>query len=96
MSDEQIQSYFDDLNARIDHLNSFVTYALDAVSKQRTEVGLLKQMMYYLNDTVNSELRGDKMYEIMMRNSKAKTDDSDGDKQGDLLSRLNSKDKMDD
>ena len=84
MSDEQIQSYFDDLNARIDHLN------------QRTEIGLLKQMVYYLNDTVNSELRGDKIYEIMMRNSKVKTDDSDGDEQCDLLSRLNSKDKMDD
>ena len=96
MSDEQIQSYFDDLNARIDHLNSFVTYALDAVSNQRTEIGLLKQMVYYLNDTVNSELRGDKIYDIMMRNSKVKTDDSDDDKQGDLLSRLNSKDKMDD
>ena len=94
MSDEQIQSYFDDLNARIDHLNSFVTYALDAVSNQRTEIGLLKQMVYYLNDTVNSELRGDKMYEIMMRNSKSKTDDSDGDEQCDLLSRLNRKDKM--
>ena len=96
MSDEQIQSCFDDLNARIDHLNSFVTYALDAVSNQRTEIGLLKQMVYYLNDTVNSELRKDKMYEIMMRNSKAKTDDIDVDEQGDLLSRLNSKDKMDD
>ena len=96
MSDEQIQSYFDDLNARIDHLNSFVTYALDAVSNQRTEIGLLKQMVYYLNDTVNSELRGDKIYDIMMRNRKVKTDDSDDDKQGDLLSRLNSKDKMDD
>ena len=96
MSDEQIQSYFDDLNARIDHLSGFVTYALDAVSNQRTEIGLLKQMVYYLNDTVNSELRGDKMYEIMMRNSKVKTDDIDGNEQGDLLSRLNSKDKMDD
>ena len=96
MSDEQIQSYFDDLNARIDHLNSFVTYALDAVSNHRTEIGLLKQMVYYLNDTVNSELRGDKMYEIMMRNSKSKTDDSDGDGQCNLLSRLNSKDKMQD
>ncbi len=95
MNDNQIQMYFDDLNDRIDHLKGFVTYALDAVNKQGTDVGLLKQMFYYLNDTVNSELRGDKMYEIMMRNSKEKTDDSDGDKQGDLLSRLNSKDKMD-
>ena len=96
MSDEQIQSYFDDLNASIDHLRGFVTYALDAVSNMKTEVGLLKQMVYYLNDTVNSELRGDKIYEIMMRNSKAQTDDIDGNEQGDLLSRLNSKDKMDD
>ena len=93
MSDEQIQSCFDDLNARIDHLNSFVTYALDAVSKQRTEVGLLKQMVYSINNSVNSELMKDKLYDMMVL---GKTDDSDGDKQGDLLSRLNSKDKMDD
>ena len=84
--------YIDDLNDRIDHLRGFVTYALDAVSEQRREIGLLKQMVYYLNDTVNSELRGDKIYEIMMRNSKEKTDESDSD----LLSTLNSKDKMND
>ena len=57
MSDEQIQGYFDDLKANIDHLRCFVTYALDAVSKQRTEVGLLKQMVYSLNNSVNSELK---------------------------------------
>ena len=93
MSDEQIQSYFDDLNARIDHLNSYVTYALDAVSKHRTEIGLLKQMMYSINNSVNSELMKDKLYDLMVLGKK---DDSDGDKQGDLLSRLNNKDKMDD
>ena len=93
MSDEQIQSCFDDLKANIDHLRCFVTYALDAVSKQRTEVGLLKQMVYSLNNSVNSELMKDKLYDMMVL---GKTDDCDGDKQGDLLSRLNSKDKMDD
>lgn len=91
MSDEQIQSYFDDLNASIDHLRGFVTYALDAVSNMKTEVGLLKQMVYSLNNSVNSELMKDKLYDMMVL---GKTDDSDGDKQGDLLSRLNSKDKM--
>lgn len=91
MSDEQIQSYFDDLNARIDHLNSYVTYALDAVSKHRTEIGLLKQTVYSLNNSVNSELMKDKLYDLMVLGKKY---DSDGDKQGDLLSRLNSKDKM--
>lgn len=91
MSDEQIQSYFDDLNASIDHLRGFVTYALDAVSNMKTEVGLLKQMVYSLNNSVNSELMKDKLYDMMVLGKK---DDSDGDKQGDLLSRLNSKDKM--
>lgn len=91
MSDEQIQSYFDDLNARIDHLNSYVTYALDAVSKHRTEIGLLKQTVYSLNNSVNSELMKDKFYDLMVLGKK---DDDDCDKQGDLLSRLNSKDKM--
>ena len=70
-----------------------MTYALDAVSKQRTEVGLLKQMVYSLNNSVNSELMKDKLYDMMVL---GKTDDSDGDEQGDLLSRLNRKDKMDD
>ena len=93
MSDEQIQSYFDDLNARIDHLNSYVTYALDAVSKHRTEIGLLKQMMYSINNSVNSELMKDKFYDLMVLGKK---DDSDGNKQRDLLSSLTSKDKMDD
>lgn len=93
MSDEQIQSYFDDLNAMIDHLRGFVTYALDAVSNMKTEVGLLKQMVYSLNNSVNSELMKDKLYDMMVLGKK---DDSDGDKQGDLLSRLNNKDKMDD
>lgn len=91
MSDEQIQSYFDDLNASIDHLRGFVTYALDAVSTMKTEVGLLKQTVYSLNNSVNSELMKDKLYDLMVLGKK---DDSDGDKQGDLLSRLNSKDKM--
>lgn len=91
MSDEQIQSYFDDLNARIEHLNSYVTYALDAVSNHRTEIGLLKQMMYSINNSVNSELMKDKFYDLMVL---GKNDDSDGDKQGELLSRLNNKDKM--
>ena len=93
MSDEQIQSYFDDLNASIDHLRGFVTYALDAVSNMKTEVGLLKQMVYSLNNSVNSELMKDKLYDLMVLGKK---DDSDGDNQVDLLSRLNSKDKMDD
>lgn len=91
MSDEQIQSYFDDLNASIDHLRGFVTYALDAVSNMKTEVGLLKQMVYSLNNSVNSELMKDKLYDLMVLGKK---DDSDGDNQGELLSRLNSKDKM--
>lgn len=93
MSDEQIQSYFDDLNASIDHLRGFVTYALDAVSNMKTEVGLLKQMVYSLNNSVNSELMKDKLYDMMVLGKK---DDIDGDKQGELLSRLNRKDKMDD
>lgn len=93
MSDEQIQSYFDDLKAMIDHLNSYVTYALDAVSKHRTEIGLLKQTMYSINNRVNSELMKDKFYDLMVLGKK---DDSDGDKHSDLLSRLNNKDKMDD
>lgn len=93
MNDYVIEDRFSDLNARIDHLNSFVTYALDAVSKHRTEIGLLKQMMYTINNSVNSELMKDKFYDLMVLGKK---DDSDGDKQGDLLSRLNSKDKMDD
>ena len=91
MSDEQIQSYFDDLNASIDHLRGFVTYALDAVSNMKTEVGLLKQMVYSLNNSVNSELMKDKLYDMMVLGKK---DDSDSDNQGELLSRLNSKDKM--
>lgn len=70
-----------------------MTYALDAVSKQRTDVGLLKQMVYSINNSVNSELMKDKLYDMMVL---GKTDDSDGDEQGDLLSRLNRKDKMDD
>ena len=93
MNDYVIEDRFSDLNARIDHLNSFVTYALDAVSKHRTEIGLLKQMMYTINNSVNSELMKDKFYDLMVLGKK---DDSDGDKQGDWLSRLNSKDKMDD
>ena len=70
-----------------------MTYALDAVSKQRTDVGLLKQMVYSINNSVNSELMKDKLYDMMVL---GKTDDSDGDEHGDLLSRLNSKDKMND
>lgn len=93
MNDYVIEDRFSDLNARIDHLNSFVTYALDAVSKHRTEIGLLKQMMYTINNSVNSELMKDKFYDLMVLGKK---DDSDGDKQGDLLSSLTSKDKMDD
>ena len=50
-------------------------------------------MVYSLNNSVNSELMKDKLYDMMVL---GKTDDCDGDKQGDLLSRLNSKDKMDD
>lgn len=91
MNDYVIEDRFSDLNERIDHLNSFVTYALDAVSNMKTEVGLLKQMVYNLNNSVNSELMKDKLYDMMVL---GKTDDSDGDKQVDLLSRLNSKDKM--
>lgn len=93
MNDYVIEDRFSDLNARIDHINSFVTYALDAVSNMKTEVGLLKQMVYNLNNSVNSELMKDKLYDMMVL---GKTDDSDGDEQGDLLSKLNSKDKMDD
>ena len=93
MNDYVIEDRFSDLNARIDHLNSYVTYALDAISKHRTEIGLLKQMMYSINNSVKSELMKDKFYDLMVLGKK---DDSDGDKQGDLLSRLNSKDKMDD
>ena len=93
MNDYVIEDRFSDLNARIDHLNSYVTYALDAISKHRTEIGLLKQMMYSINNSVKSELMKDKFYDLMVLGKK---DDSDGDKQGDLLSSLTSKDKMDD
>lgn len=97
MNDNQIQMYFEDFNERLDHFNGLVTYALDAVSKQSTEIMLLKQMVYYLNDTINSELGVDKIYEMMRAvGNKQKTAESDGDEQGDLLSTLSDKDKMSD
>ena len=97
MSDEQIQSYFDDLNERFNRINGLVSIILDTLGKQTSEIGLLKSSVNSLNTTVNTELvKNGKMDDLIRRNSKWNADDNDGDVAADLLSSLTSKDKMND
>lgn len=97
MSDNVTQSYFDDLNERINRLNGLVSIILDTLGKQTSEIGLLKTRVNSLNTTVNTELvKNGKMDDLIRRNSKWNADDNDGDVAADLLASLTSKDKMND
>ena len=95
MEDYVIEDRFSDLNERINRLDGLVTIILDTLGKQTSDIGLLKTSVESLNRTVSNELMGDKIYaKICEVHGKPKTVDKES--KCDLLSRLNSKDKMDD
>ena len=95
MEDYVIEDRFSDLNERINRIDGLVTIILDTLGKQTSDIGLLKSSVESINSTVCNELMGDKIYaKICEVHGKPKTVDKES--KGDLLSRLNSKDKMDD
>ena len=95
MEDYVIEDRFSDLNERIKRINGLVSIILDALGKQTSEIGLLKSSVESLNSTVCNELMGDKIYaKICEVHGKPKTVDKES--KGDLLSKLNNKDKMGD
>ena len=93
MEDYVIEDRFRDLNERINRIDGLVSIILDAVGKQTSDIGLLKTRVDYLESTVSNELMGDKIYAMICDvHGKPKTVDKES--KCDLLSRLNSKDKM--
>lgn len=86
---------FDDFTTELNRIRNVVTNILDAISRQRTDIQLLKTRMDYLSDTVNSELMGDKIYaKICAVHGKPKTVDKENE--CNLLSTLSNKEKMND
>lgn len=93
MEDYVIEDRLRDLNERINRIDGLVSIILDAVGKQTSDIGLLKTRVDYLESTVINELMGDKIYAMICDvHGKQKTVDKES--KCDLLSRLNSKDKM--
>ena len=93
MEDYVIEDRLMDLNERINRIDGLVSIILDTLGKQTSDIGLLKTSVESINRTVSNELMGDKIYEkICEVHGKPKTVKKES--KGDLLSRLNSKDKM--
>ena len=86
---------FEDFATDLNRIRNLLANILYAISRQRTDIEVLKKRVDYLNSTVSNELMGDKIYAMICDvHGKPKTVDKES--KGDLLSRLNNKDKMDD
>lgn len=86
---------FDDFATDLNRIRNVVANILYAISKQRTDIAVLKTRVDYLNATVSNELMCDKIYaRICEVHGKPKTVKKDSE--CDLLSTLSNKDKMQD
>lgn len=92
---ENNEMNFDDFATDLNRIRNVVANILYAISKQRTDIAVLKTRVDYLNATVSNELMGDKIYaRICEVHGKPKTVKKDSE--CDLLSTLSNKDKMQD
>ena len=86
---------FEDFATDLNRIRNLVANILYAISRQRTDIEVLKKRVDYLNATVSNELMGDKIYaKICEVHGKPKTVKKDSE--CDLLSTLSNKDKMQD
>lgn len=86
---------FDDSATDLNRIKNLVANILYAISRQRTDIEVLKKRVDYINSTVSNELMGDKIYaKICEVHGKPKTVKKDSE--CDLLSTLSNKDKMQD
>lgn len=86
---------FEDFATDLNRIRNLVANILYAISRQRTDIEVLKKRVDYLNSTVSNELMGDKIYaKICEVHGKPKTVKKDSE--CDLLSTLSNKDKMQD
>ena len=86
---------FEDFATDLNRIRNVVANILDAISRQRTDIQVLKTRVDYLNATVSNELMGDKIYaKICEVHGKPKTVKKESE--CDLLSTLSNKDKMSD
>lgn len=92
---ENNEMNFEDFATDMNRIRNVVANILDAISRQRTDIQVLKTRVDYLNATVSNELMGDKIYaKICEVHGKPKTVKKD--RECDLLSTLSNKDKMQD
>lgn len=92
---ENNEMNFDDFETDLNRIRNLVANILYAISRQRTDIEVLKKRVDYLNSTVSNELMGDKIYaKICEVHGKPKTVKKDSE--CDLLSTLSNKDKMQD
>lgn len=92
---ENNEMNFEDFATDLKRIRNVVANILDAISRQRTDIAVLKTRVDYLNSTVSNELMGDKIYaKICEVHGKPKTVKKDSE--CDLLSTLSNKDKMQD
>lgn len=92
---ENNEMNFEDFATDLNRIRNLVANILYAISRQRTDIEVLKKRVDYLNSTVSNELMGDKIYaKICEVHGKPKTVKKDSE--CDLLSTLSNKDKMQD
>lgn len=92
---ENNEMNFEDFATDLNRIRNLVANILYAISRQRTDIEVLKKRVDYLNATVSNELMGDKIYaKICEVHGKPKTVKKDSE--CDLLSTLSNKDKMQD
>lgn len=92
---ENNEMNFDDSATDLNRIKNLVANILYAISRQRTDIEVLKKRVDYINSTVSNELMGDKIYaKICEVHGKPKTVKKDSE--CDLLSTLSNKDKMQD
>ena len=86
---------FEDFATDLNRIRNLLANILYAISRQRTDIEVLKKRVDYLNSTVINEFMGDKIYaKICEVHGKPKTVKKDSE--CDLLSTLCSKEKMQD
>ena len=92
---ENNEMNFENFATDLNRIRNVVSNILYAISRQRTDISVLKTRVDYLNATVSNELMGDKIYaKICEVHGKPKTVDKESE--CDLLSTLSNKDKMQD